>query len=150
MCSQYCLGSSDGYTESRDPSLDSTNRTFLDLSRHPSIEQTSSDPLLNCDSLRYQLPIPNKVWGWLTPAKPCSPPILTKELSVAGDQAFTVGREQQCDLVLEEFMFQGSDENLQCNKTSRVQFEILLENDRPYIVDKSMNGTFVNGDKLSK
>ena len=63
-----------------------------------------------------------------------------------------MGRETSCNLVLEDFMFPGpeDDENLQWNKTSRVQFEIIIENETPHMIDRSMNGTFVNGIRLSK
>jgi len=136
--------------------------TFIDLSkcRHPAgchcsdctaLQQLNDQNLLgSMSSLRSQLPVPGKVVGWLVPGKPCSPPIVTREVALSGEQVFTVGREQQCDLVLEEFMFNSSDENLQCNKTSRVQFEISIENERPFISDRSMNGTFVNGSKLMR
>jgi len=129
--------------------------TFIDLSKysHPPdcpcpVCQTS----LHCDSLKSHLPVPSKVSGWLVPARPCSPPIRTSEIALNGEEKFTVGREIICNFMLEDFMFPRprEDENLQCNKTSRVQFEILIENERPHIVDRSMNGTFVNGIRLSK
>eukprot|EP00092_Neocalanus_flemingeri_P039015 GFUD01042471.1.p1 GENE.GFUD01042471.1~~GFUD01042471.1.p1 ORF type:complete len:687 (-),score=183.83 GFUD01042471.1:48-2108(-) len=158
LCNQLSTGGATGCS-----SLDNMSGTFIDLSKcaHspncpcPDCKEVCSAlhplcdaPYFHCDSLQSHLPGPGKVWGWLVPGKPTSPPIRTREL--VGEERFTVGREQYCKLVFEEFMFPGSEENLQCNKTSRVQFEVFIENSRPYIQDKSMNGTFVNGVKLNR
>lgn len=137
--------------------------TFIELAkaRHPAgcycsdctaLQQLGQHTLGTMSSLSSHLPAPGpgKVVGWLVHGKPCSPAMGTKEVQLTGEQKFTVGREQQCNYVLEEFMFDSGDENLQCNKTSRVQFEISIESERPFISDKSMNGTFLNGFKLSK
>ena len=140
--------------------LDMTG-TFIDLTRcrHPAEcpcsdctapKQLDTPSILDSmESLRSNLPVAGKTLGWLAPARPSGRAMACTEIQLQVDQTFSVGREQSCDIVLEDFMFDSTDENLQCNKTSRVQFEIISVTERPFIMDKSMNGTFLNGEKLS-
>ena len=142
--------------------LDNMTGTFIELSRgrHPAecpctdrtgLTQVDVPSLLDTmGSLRSCLPAPGKTMGWLVPGRSSLRSMASREIQIQGDQRFTVGREETCDLVLEEFMFDSVDGNLQCNKTSRVQFEITSEAERPFIMDRSMNGTFLNGEKLSQ
>jgi len=142
--------------------IDNMTGTFIELTkgRHPAecpcsdctgLTQVGTPSLLDTmGSLRSNLPTPGKIMGWLVPARSSLRTMVCREVQIQGDQRFTVGREQTCNLVLEEFMFDSDDDDLQCNKTSRVQFEITSEADRPFITDRSMNGTFLNGEKLSQ
>jgi len=117
----------------------------------PSLAQIDTPSMLDCmGSLKSNLPTPGKTMGWLVSVKPGMRTRVCREVQIQGDQRFTVGREHTCNLVLEEFMFDSENENLQCNKTSRVQFEITCEAERPFIMNKSMNGTFLNKERLGQ
>jgi len=142
--------------------MDNMTGTFIDLARgrHPAdcacsdctgLAQVDTPSMLDyMGSLKSNLPTPGKTMGWLVSARPGMRSRVYREVQIQGDQRFTVGREHTCNLVLEEFMFDSENENLQCNKTSRVQFEITCEAERPFIMNKSMNGTFLNGERLSQ
>ena len=142
--------------------LDNMTGTFIELTRgrHPvecpctdrtGLTQVDNPSLVDTmGSLRSCLATPGKTLGWLVPGRSSLRSMVSRKVEIQGDHRFTVGREQTCDLVLEEFMFDSVDGNLQCNKTSRVQFEITSEAERPFIMDRSMNGTFLNGEKLSQ
>jgi len=140
--------------------MENMTGTFIDLSRcrHPAgcpcsdctaLKQLDTPSILDSmESLRSNLPGPGKTTGWIVPERPSLRRIACREIQILGDERFTVGREHTCNLVLEEFMFDSDDDNLQWNKTSRVQFEIICEAERLFILDKSMNGSFLNGERL--
>ena len=80
-------------------------------------------------------------WAWLVHLRPDP-----ASVPVCEDQ-FSVGRDPSCQLEVGEEIFADSEkENLQYLRVSRVQFDILKEKGSASatLVDKSMNGTFVN------
>ena len=60
----------------------------------------------------------------------------------------TVGRDEQCGLRLQEHLFPNTHENLRLDKTSRLHFVISRQAGMNHIVNKSMNGTYVNKTSL--
>jgi len=120
-----------------------------------SSSSTSGSAPLDCSTLRSSLPDPEqlpgvstsvqlKVWGWLVPFMDTSPSIPVLELT-REQERYSVGRDQRCDLTLEDWMFTEKDDNKQCNKASRIQFGLYLNSlDQPSLTDRSLNGTFVN------
>jgi len=122
--------------------------TFVDLTKTRELKSEYRD--ISMDDLRYKLPSPGKVKGWLVPERCTMPSIPITELVLGNSEKFLVGREHTCDFLLEEHMFPSSSNDLQCSNASRVQFEIVLENDVLFISDLSMNGTFLNCVRLKK
>ena len=88
----------------------------------------------------------SNVWGWLVPAHP---KISVKPISLVNDKIFSVGRESICSFVLQDWMFQG-DTTYCVDQISRLHFEIFRQDEKTLIVEKSSNGTFVQGKKLIK
>ena len=80
---------------------------------------------------------------------PSSNKMTVKPLSLVTGKIFSAGRESSCSLVLEDWMFQG-DSTYHVDQTSRLHFEIFRQDKKTFIVDKSGNGTFVQGKKLTK
>ena len=72
-------------------------------------------------------------------------------LELIGER-FSVGRDPVCSFVLDKQIFKEVEgKNLQFSKLSRVQFEVVMqEGGRASILDKSMNGTFVNQRKVGR
>jgi len=122
--------------------------TFVDLTKTREIKNDYRD--ISMDDLRSKLPSPGKVKGWLVPERCTMPVIPITELVLGSSEKFLVGREHTCDFMLEEHMFPPSISDLQCNNASRVQFEIVNENEGLFISDKSMNGTYLNCVRLKK
>lgn len=102
-------------------------------------------------------PMPTDVpWGWLVNLKLRG---LNSSLSSHAEhtlspvmvETFKVGRDLSCNKIIDETMFIGStEEDLQIVKVSRVQFQLNKEGNNVALVDKSMNGTYVNGFKVGK
>jgi len=122
---------------------------------------TSSPTLVDTQPLEDDLasaslqssPPTNTPWGWLVTINQgfsyssCTEPVLN---AVMG-QMVKVGRDPSCTLALDEKMFVGStDEDLQFGKISRVQFQLSKVGAGVALLDKSMNGTYVNGLKVGK
>jgi len=93
-------------------------------------------------------PPTNSTWGWLvTLRQSSSHPVLHQ---VTGELV-KVGRDPSCTLMVNERIFAGStDEDLQIAKISRVQFQLTRVGTGVALLDKSMNGTYVNGLKVGK
>jgi len=85
------------------------------------------------------------VWGWLVPL-PYSH--LDPNLVSLKESKVTVGRE--ADVVIDESLFEGNDENRKWLKVSRVHFEVRREHGRAELLDKSSNGTFINEVRVGK
>ena len=66
------------------------------------------------------------------------------------DTHFKVGRDEtKCDYVLKDWMF-PSESVFNLDQTSRLHFLIIRRNGKSYLVNKSGNGTFVNGTSVPK
>ena len=88
----------------------------------------------------------DEVWGWLVPL-PCSH--LDLNLVSLKEGRVTVGRE--ADVVIDESLFEGNDENRKWLKVSRVHFEVIRKGQgRAALLDKSSNGTFINEVRVGK
>jgi len=85
------------------------------------------------------------VWGWLVPL-PYSH--LDPSLVMLKKGRVTVGRE--ADVVIDENLFEGNNENRKWGKVSRVHFEVRREHGRAALLDKSSNGTFINEKRVGK
>ena len=85
------------------------------------------------------------VWGWLVPL-PYSH--LDPSLVMLKKGRVTVGRE--ADVVIDERLFEGNNENRNWLKVSRVHFEVRREHGRSALLDKSSNGTFINEVRVGK
>lgn len=100
-------------------------------------------------SLTRTLPVPGNVWGWLVPAHPSCPQMAVKPLSLVNGEVFSAGRESNCSLVFQDWMFRG-DTTYRVDQMSRLHFEIFRQDEKTFIVNKSGNGTFVQGMKIVK
>merc|ERR1719244_1890957 len=59
--------------------------------------------------------------------------------------SISVGRDPSCDVVIHQDMFTDCQgDNLRYAKLSRVQFQLVKEGDIVSLMDKSMNGTYVD------
>merc|ERR1719450_816891 len=99
----------------------------------------------------------NFPWGWLvavnskglrltSDTKPGSPVLIPVR-----DEVLKIGRDLSCDIIVNESMFiESGDEDLKIGKVSRVQFEIKKVDNLVVVIDRSMNGTYVNGIKVGK
>ena len=74
---------------------------------------------------------------------------LSRPLSLAPGETFSAGREPDCDLVLQDWMF-AEDSSYQLEQTSRHHFELYRRDGKTFIVSKSANRTFVHGVRLGK
>ena len=86
-------------------------------------------------------------WGWLT----TTPRHLAPSLFPLEEDRVVVGRSEEdilqgAKLTIDESLFQGAKEK-QFLKTSRTHFEVFRDGG---LVDKSSNGTYVNGLKVGK
>ena len=91
----------------------------------------------------------SNIYGWLVPIYSSCPQMTVKPLSLLDGKVFSAGREPRSCLVLKDWMFQG-DSTYRVDNTSRLHFEIFRQEKKTFIVDKSGNGTFVQGRKLTK
>ena len=87
----------------------------------------------------------NRVCGWLVPLPYSHLP--TNLVSLKQGRV-TVGRE--ADVVIDERLFEGNNENRNWLKVSRVHFEVRKEHGRSTLLDKSSNGTFINEVRVGK
>ena len=127
--------------------LDSFLAVAADL-KLKGLSQTKSE--LVASSVPRSVPeISDQFVGWLVPAPAKLGKLACGKVKIQKNKKFTVGREANCNMVLEESMFESNDESLRFNNLSRIQFEIYYEGGRLCISDKSSNGTFLNHIKLS-
>ena len=101
-------------------------------------------------SLNLSLPVPGSVWGWLVPGHPAKPQMSVIPLSLLPGEVFRAGREPGSSLVFQEWMIESEDSSSVMSLTSRLHFEIIRQEDKTHIVDRSENGTFVRGGRLPK
>ena len=87
----------------------------------------------------------DEVWGWLVPL-PCSH--LDLNLVSLKEGRVTVGRE--ADVIIDQRLFEGNQENRNWLKVSRVHFEVRRGHGRAALLDKSSNGTFINEVRVGK
>ena len=85
------------------------------------------------------------VWGWLVPL-PLSH--LPPNLIPLKKSRITLGRE--ADVVIDEHLFCGNEQNRSWLKMSRVHFEVSRQHGRAELLDKSSNGTYINEVRVGK
>lgn len=119
--------------------------TDPDSNEYIKLYETNSDLL----KLRKYFSISGNVWGWLVPVHL---KMSVKPISLVNDKSFSVsvGRDSICSFVLKEWMLQGDTiiDRIYIDQISRLHFEIFCQNKETFIVGKSSNGTFVQGNKL--
>ena len=90
----------------------------------------------------------SRPWGWLLPVHDTQPE--TRPVTLQ-ESPFTVGRDTSlCSLVLEDFMFQSVSKMFHSSHVSKVHLEISTRGGIFYIINRSLNGTYVNGTNLTK
>ena len=90
------------------------------------------------------------VKGWLIPLKRSLKSTFPLKIELCESETYTIGRNSCCDFQLDQNMFEEEDENLQHNKISRLHISLENEDGKMMILNKSANGTFVNGVQVSK
>ena len=81
-------------------------------------------------------------WGWLVLLKVNTGTYKQVKLS---ENDVTMGRDVACQIQLDDSIFTNSqDENIQYIKLSRIHFAITRDSGGVTLIDKSMNGTYVN------
>jgi len=85
------------------------------------------------------------VWGWLVPL-PLSH--LPPNLIPLKKSRITLGRE--ADVVIDEHLFRGNEQNRGWLKMSRVHFEVSRRHGQAALLDKSSNGTYINEVRVGK
>eukprot|EP00092_Neocalanus_flemingeri_P027694 GFUD01030059.1.p1 GENE.GFUD01030059.1~~GFUD01030059.1.p1 ORF type:complete len:517 (+),score=176.52 GFUD01030059.1:90-1640(+) len=100
---------------------------------------------LEGESLTSSQPDSPLAWSWLVHLRPGPASVRALVVPVCGDLV-AVGRDPSCCQIGigEDIFINSENENLQSVRVSRVQFEIVKEKTRATLVDKSMNGTYVN------
>ena len=116
-----------------------------------SVTLVDTQPLEEDFSSLPSSPPISSTWGWLVTLSPISPPTPDPIILPVSGELVKVGRDPSCTLVVDENLFRGSiDEDLQIVKVSRVQFHLSKVGVGVALVDKSMNGTYVNNLKVGK
>ena len=123
-----------------DPENISSCDTFIELPTQETVEDIERDRSLS--GLSVALPNPGAVWGWLVPGHPSPPQLSVRPLSLTSGEVFTVGRETDCNLTLEEWMF---PEESAFQYVSRLHFQIFRRDQKTLIVDKTCPKIHENG-----